>query len=867
MSGGEEAAVNLPEALADVDPATAVSALGHPPWYPPTGGIDMGLRVNNSLCGPEGRAAKSDELVPFRPAKGRTVKWYTCGPTVYDACHMGHARAYLTFDILRRIMEDYFGYNVLYHINITDIDDKIIKRARVNKLLADYTTAAADLPTVRTDVQSAVDAKLAKLQGKMLTLQEPLPADTNRQTKDEHETEIKETKLKLGQAELAVACVAAVNEAIEKGADTVLAGFLTDAKALPGDSKGTELGAVLEGLILALERMDDAKSPEQEATLAAAKKIRSLSTAVGVITAKTPVLALIEAGSTELGEVLDAKLGGAVTDHDIFNAHARKWEKSYMDDMKALGIKDPDVLTRVTENVPEIISFVQTIEKKGLAYASNGSVYLSIDAFTQAGHHYRKLKPGHFSEKDMAESEGALGADGGEKKNQNDFALWKASKPGEPEWDSPWGKGRPGWHIECSAIASDILGPYMDIHAGGIDLKFPHHDNELAQSESFHGHHQWVSCFFHAGHLHIKNLKMSKSLKNFVTIQQALQESSARQLRIMFLLQQWDRPMMYSSQAVDNAKKKESRFKEFFFKVKDYLRKDFLAAKDRGIGWTAVDRELHEQLSECQEAVHEALCTNFNTADAMSALDGLISGVNKIFEKNAGGPPEGNPAQFLLEKCGIYVTKILKNFGVIEGNDSVGFPTEGGEGVVGPFVDALLNFREQVRSAALEKADPSVYLNACDSLRDDVLVDMGVRVLDGAAADAGGAQWDMANPAELRKELEDKKAKEAEKAKQKVQRKLDSKIKELAKTKTSAVPPAETYTGQKDLYSAFDETGMPTKQADGEELSKAQVKKLKKELGNKTKAYEKLVKEANGDIPAFIAGIEAEIAALRAQLE
>ena len=214
--------------------------------------------------GATGRSAKSDELVPFRPAKGRTVKWYTCGPTVYDACHMGHARAYLTFDILRRIMEDYFGYNVIYHVNITDIDDKIIKRARVNKLLADYTAAAADLPTVRTDVQSAVDGKLAKLQKKLVTLQVPLPADTDSQTKDEHETELKETKLKLGQAELAVACVAAVNEAIEKGADAVLAGFLKAAKALPGESQGTELGAVLERLILALERMDDAKSPEQE---------------------------------------------------------------------------------------------------------------------------------------------------------------------------------------------------------------------------------------------------------------------------------------------------------------------------------------------------------------------------------------------------------------------------------------------------------------------------------------------------------------------------------------------------------------------------------------------------------------------------
>jgi cysteinyl-tRNA synthetase len=144
--------------------------------------------------------------------------------------------------------------------------------------------------------------------------------------------------------------------------------------------------------------------------------------------------------------------------------------------------------------IDEIKTFVQKIIDNGLAYASNGSVYLSIADFKKAGHHYRKLKPGgDTSAKDMAEGEGDLAGDGAEKKHPNDFALWKASKPGEPEWDSPWGKGRPGWHIECSAIASDVLGPYMDVHAGGIDLTFPHHDNELAQSEACFGHHQWVS--------------------------------------------------------------------------------------------------------------------------------------------------------------------------------------------------------------------------------------------------------------------------------------------------------------------------------------------------------------------------------------
>merc|ERR1719321_782990 len=130
-------------------------------------------------------------------------------------------------------------------------------------------------------------------------------------------------------------------------------------------------------------------------------------------------------------------------------------------------------------------------------------------------------------------------------------------------WDSPWGKGRPGWHIECSVMASDIFGESLDIHAGGEDLKFPHHDNEMAQSEAMMGCSQWVNYFWHAGHLHIEGLKMSKSLKNFITIRQALEYHSARQLRLMFLMQPWDKGMNYSDQAIDKAKMEEKKFKHF----------------------------------------------------------------------------------------------------------------------------------------------------------------------------------------------------------------------------------------------------------------------------------------------------------------
>merc|ERR1740123_2612936 len=124
--------------------------------------------------------------------------------------------------------------------------------------------------------------------------------------------------------------------------------------------------------------------------------------------------------------------------------------------------------------------------------------------------------------------------------------LWLASKPGEPAWESPWGMGRPGWHIECSAMASDVMGKTMDIHSGGVDLKFPHHDNEIAQSEAFYDSDDWVRYFLHTGHLTIAGCKMSKSLKNFISIQEALQKNSSRQIRLAFLLHAWDKTLDYS---------------------------------------------------------------------------------------------------------------------------------------------------------------------------------------------------------------------------------------------------------------------------------------------------------------------------------
>lgn len=248
---------------------------------------------------------------------------------------------------------------------------------------------------------------------------------------------------------------------------------------------------------------------------------------------------------------LDSKYGGTIdaTDYSIFTKLTKKFEDRFMEDVRALNCEDPDVVTRVTEYSQQIVDFVNSVLTKGYAYkTSDGSVYFNIKAYEAAGNEYARLEP--WSRNDtglMSGGEGSLTKTSSEKRSEADFALWKASRPGEPSWPSPWGNGRPGWHIECSAMASEQFGGHMDIHSGGIDLAFPHHDNELVQSEAYwcgeahSGQHQWVNYFMHMGHLSIQGSKMSKSLKNFTTIREALSRGiwTSRGLRILFLLGGW----------------------------------------------------------------------------------------------------------------------------------------------------------------------------------------------------------------------------------------------------------------------------------------------------------------------------------------
>mmetsp|Transcript_31478 Transcript_31478/g.76240 ORF Transcript_31478/g.76240 Transcript_31478/m.76240 type:complete len:1292 (+) Transcript_31478:79-3954(+) len=781
-------------------------------WYPPTGkycvpiggdagaaataadGTDKGLPelyVHNSI---------TEELDLFRPRVGRTVTWYNCGPTVYDACHMGHARAYLTFDILRRILEDYFNFDVLYQVNITDVDDKIILRARQNKLVADYMAEAVskkDFADVQSYVNMAMASMKAKLEAKVEKLKEPLPDNAVSKDVSDRKEELKVAELKWNNYVTMEVAVKEVNVTPTGGDDNVVAG----------------------------------------------------------------IEALLGAARDALAEQLDKDRGTTVTDRKIFEDHARRFEREYFEDMTALGVKEPDVITRVTEYVPQIVDYVKGIIDNGCAYESNGSVYFDTNSFKAKGFDYRKLKPGEeTTAEEMAEGEGALAGGASEKKHQNDFALWKASKPGEPSWDSPWGPGRPGWHIECSAMASDVIGENLDIHGGGVDLKFPHHDNEMAQAEAYHQCCQWVNYFFHAGHLDIQGLKMSKSLKNFITIRQALKEHTARQLRLMFLMQPWDKSMNYSDQTVGDAKAKEKYFKNFFGSVKSVLRTDFVAETQ---GWTDEDRALWEALESVEKKVHASLLDNFKTFEAIQHLVDLVQNCNKYLSTDT------KPKIILVQKVAIYVTKILRVFGVVEGSDIIGFSDSGagGEGaskedIAAPFVDAFVEFRQQIRTAAKGKVESSTYLKICDDIRDNDLAGLGIRVEDSGESSV----WKMDDPEVIRKEVAEKRQKAEEAAAKKHRAKLDRAEADLSKARQSSIPPSDMFKvgAHAEKWGSYDENGKPTTTKAGEPIPKSQSKNIAKEAKNQEKAYDKLVKAAgDGGINAYISKLEKDLAALK----
>ncbi len=283
---------------------------------------------------------------------------------------------------------------------------------------------------------------------------------------------------------------------------------------------------------------------------------------------------------------------------------AEKYEKSFFEDMDALNIGRADIYPRATQEIAKIIEVIQGLVDKGYAYMAGGSVYFRVTRVADYG------KLSHRSLDQMMA--GARIEAGKEKEHPMDFALWKASKPGEPSWDSPWGPGRPGWHIECSAMSLKYLGDTLDIHGGGHDLIFPHHENEIAQSESFTGKKPFVRYWLHNGLLQLGEDKMSKSLGNLITIKEALQKYSADAIRIFVLSSHYHSPLTYSEEALEAAEGGAERL------LRVYSRDDPAG----GVG-EALDAEpYHRQFIE-------AMDDDFNTPQALGILFDLARAINQ----------------------------------------------------------------------------------------------------------------------------------------------------------------------------------------------------------------------------------------------
>ncbi len=706
---------------------------------------------------------------------------------MHDSSHLGHARTYVAFDVIRRIMESFFGYDMFIVMNVTDVDDKIILRARRNYLLKQYRDGKPTLAKIIEDGMTELAKAQVKFEAKKTMLEGKIAAET-----------------KSGQ---------------KKGLEEELAGQLYKHRLV--EAQGAALAAAQAGEI------------------------------------KDPSVLLEKVGDL-ISSKLDSEKGAEVRDQEVFRGHAAYYEQEYLEDMKALGVSPPDVMTRVTEFVPQIVAYIEKIIANGCAYATtSGDVYFDIRAF-QKGHAYRKLSfNAANAEALLAEGEGALSTGDG-KKHENDFALWKASKPGEPAWDSPWGGGRPGWHIECSVMASDVLGGVLDIHGGGIDLCFPHHDNELAQAEAYYGHQQWVNYFLHSGHLYIGNQKMSKSLKNFFTIRELLNGGStmklseeesitlppytARQLRLVFMMHAWDQPMYFSKDALDIAVGKEKTFKEFFGAVRAMTREDVTLVATTPQRWNDKDKVMNARIEEAQRGVTAALCDNFDTPTVLLKMQELVTACNVYINSAADGtsPP---PKFLLINKAAVYMAKIFRTLGIDDNSADFPFLASAGAGgdseTLAKTLDSFCALREEVRAAARGKADAqwfsdkvkdvqaktmaalraeaaaktsvlpkvlsamekwvdqvaaaaaagktaSAYLDLCDEVRDDVLPPLGIRLEDKAQ----GYVWKLDNPEVLARERAAKKVAEGEAARKKLENKLEKAKKELDKWTGLSVPPA-----------------------------------------------------------------------------
>lgn len=316
---------------------------------------------------------------------------------------------------------------------------------------------------------------------------------------------------------------------------------------------------------------------------------------------------------------------------------SEKYIEAYFKDAESLGILKADVHPRVTETIPEIIEFVQALIDKGFAYELKGDVYFDVEAYPNYGslskQSLEELKSGARVEVNEA------------KKNPLDFALWKTAKPGEPSWESSWGKGRPGWHIECSAMARKYLGETIDIHGGGGDLVFPHHENEVAQSQALTGK-PFARYWVHVGYLNVDNRKMSKSLNNFFTPREIAEEFDLEVVRFFMLSAHYRNPINFSREGMEASKNGLERLYNALDNWGYYSEKTEKASVNG-------DESLLQEIEGHRVKFSEEMDDDFNTANGIAVIFELVKTVNDMIAQKPGKTVLDTAIQLLQELSGV----------------------------------------------------------------------------------------------------------------------------------------------------------------------------------------------------------------------
>ncbi len=389
---------------------------------------------------------------------------------------------------------------------------------------------------------------------------------------------------------------------------------------------------------------------------------------------------------------------------DIYNDFIKVQEKSFWDDMKSLNIEKPDKIIRVSDVIPEIIKFIETLIEKKYAYESNGSVYFCMEFYLEK----HKTIMSNSNENNISVNNDF----NSEKRNSNDFALWKAEKETNISWNSPWGYGRPGWHIECSVMMDKMFGKKIDIHSGGIDLKFPHHHNEYVQTTAYYNEDDLIKCFIHSGHLHINNEKMSQSLGNFITIKEFLKKYDANILRILFLMTDWSGTIDLNEDSIDLAKSYYDNINTFLNNLKYYeeVLKD--TYDDNYI-------EVDNKYNKFKQRIYANLDNNFKSHEVFIIISELINQVNKDFTEKRLNLNQIIEIKKMLDS-------ILNIFGLVFKDKLINQN-------ITKYVESIISIRNEIRDIAKTEKDKEVknkLFKISDNIREKILPDLGIRLED-----------------------------------------------------------------------------------------------------------------------------------------